>query len=240
MAHEPEQPGGAWSTEELLPDPLPASPLPIFRAWFDEAAETRNVPNPNAFTLATADPDGSPHARIVLCKALHEAPGFLVFYTNYQGNKGRQLAANPRAAATFHWDHHQRQVRVEGPVVRSPAEESDAYFASRHWTKRIGAWASDQSRPIGSHDELIAKVGEAIDRLGIDLAALAAIEEGGPDVTIPRPPHWGGFRLWAERVELWCGGQGRIHDRAVWTRELHPDPGQGFTAGAWSAERLQP
>jgi len=127
--------------------------------------------------------------------------------------------------------------------VRAPEAESDAYFAKRYWTKRIGAWASAQSQPIGSRDELIASVGVWVDKLGLDLTALLAIDEGGPNVEIPRPPHWGGFRVWIDRLELWCEGEGRVHDRGRWHRELtarHDGPEPGFNAGPWSATRLQP
>lgn len=242
MADEMTQMSTTWSTEETLPDPLPADPFPIVRAWFDEAHARGDQPNPNAMTIATADPDGTPHARVVLCKAMHEGPGFVVFYTNYQGPKGRQLAANPRAAAILHWDHTDRQIRLEGPVVKSPPEESDAYFRTRHWTSRVGAWASEQSEPIATRDDLIAKVGDAVERLGLDLGQLMALDAGeGEDVEIPRPPHWGGFRLWADTAELWCAGTGRVHDRARWTRDLTPNSdGASFDAGPWCGTRIQP
>ena len=230
-----------WATSETLPETLPAEPFPLFKAWFDEAWAARKVPNANAMTLATADPDGRPHARIVLCKGIDEAAGTVTFFTNYNGDKGLQLAANPRAALVFHWDHFDRQVRMEGPVSFAPDADSDAYFNTRHWASRIGAWASEQSRPIADREELLGKVGEVIDRLGLDLAALADLDPAdyAPHIAIPRPPHWGGYRVWAERVELWCGGKSRVHDRAVWTRPLTP-AGDGFSGGAWEATRLQP
>lgn len=224
---------------ELLPDLLPPDPFGIFKAWFDQAWADRRTPNANSMSLATVDEHGHPANRIVLCKHIQPDPGYIVFYTNYEGAKGRHLAAHPRAAACFHWDFYSRQVRLSGPVVKSPPAESDAYFNSRHWMNRIGAWASAQSEPIASHDDLLAKVADVIERLDLDMMALMRIDEGGPDVAIPRPPHWGGFRLFAERVELWCGGEGRVHDRAVWTRDLTPAEG-GFTGGAWSSTRLQP
>lgn len=234
----------AWTPAgDLLPETLPAEPFAIFRAWFDEAWAARRVPNAHAIALATADAAGTPSVRMVLCKHIQPDPGYIVFYTNYEGAKGRDLAANPRAAACFHWDHFSRQARISGPVVRSPAAESDAYFRTRHWTSRVGAWASAQSEPIASHDELLARVASVVEKLDLDLMALMRIDEGGPDVEIPRPPHWGGFRLFAERVELWCEGEGRVHDRAQWTRDLTPselDGVAGFTPGPWSSTRLQP
>lgn len=229
-------PRDLYRIEETLPDPLPGDPMPLAADWLAQAWARKDQPNPNAFALATADAQGRPSARIVLCKALHPDPGIVVFYTNYRGRKGLELDANPRAAACFHWDHADRQLRIEGPVLRSPPEESDAYFASRAIESRVGAWASEQSQPIESREDLLAKVGLTAMELGV---AIEDLEGGSPEVQIPRPPHWGGFRLWAERVELWVGGPGRVHDRAGWTRTLTPAQG-GFTPGPWSATRLQP
>lgn len=225
-----------YSPSELLPEALPADPMPIVEAWLREAEARRDQPNPNAMTLATVDADGTPSARVVLCKGFAADPGYVVFYTNYQGRKGRALTGDPRAAVVFHWDHQDRQVRIEGPVVRSPASESDAYFATRPVESRIGAWASAQSEPIGSRAELLARVDETMARFGVTPESLRR----GEGAEIPRPPNWGGWRVWARRVELWVGGPGRVHDRAGWTRELRPGGDDGFTAGAWSATRLCP
>jgi len=217
--------------------------MPLFRAWFDEMVAAKHTPNPNAMTLGTVSAHGRPRARVVLCRGIDPQLGHITFFTNYQSDKGRELTANPHASATFLWDHAQRQARLEGRVTKAPDADSDAYFAKRHWTKRVGAWASHQSQPIGSRDELIAAVGRVVEELDLDLAALMAIDEGGPDVVIPRPPHWGGFRIWIDRLELWCQGEGRIHDRARWHRELH-EHREGelhtYTGGEWSATRLQP
>lgn len=227
----------AYERGELLPEPLPAEPFGLVGAWFDEAQSRGDQPNPNAMTLATVDADGRPSARIVLCKGMDRAAGYIVFYTNYESRKGRALAANARASLIFHWDHADRQVRVEGPVVRSPAAESDGYFRSRRWESRIGAWASRQSEPIESRDALLAQVAERVMELGVDLSLI--VDGQGEKIEVPRPPHWGGFRVWAERVELWCGGVGRVHDRAEWRRELRAS-GEGFVAGSWRSTRLQP
>jgi len=224
-----------YDTGESLPDELPESPFPIFRAWFDEACERKDQPNPNNFALATVGPDGRPSCRIVLCRGIDEDPGRIVFYTNYRGRKGSELERTPVCAATFHWDHAERQVRLEGEVVRSPEAESDAYFARRRWESRIGAWASDQSEPIESRQGMLDKVSDRIDAMEIDLGAIM----DGRDPEIPRPPHWGGYRLYPRAVELWCAGVGRVHDRAVWRRELTRS-GDSFDVGAWSATRLQP
>jgi pyridoxamine 5'-phosphate oxidase len=230
----------AFQMEDRLPDDLPGDPFPTFARWFNAAYEKRIQPNPNAMTLATIDPDGRPSARVVLCKYLVENPGYIVFFTNRNSRKADALGANPHAAVVFHWDRFDKQVRIEGPVVRSPESESDRYFASRSAGKRIGAWSSDQSKPIGSRQELLAQVLAFQKKFGVDPDA-----EVEPDPeTVPRPPHWGGFRIWAQNVELWVGNRSRIHDRARWVRELEPATGpegeDSFTPGGWSATRLQP
>jgi pyridoxamine 5'-phosphate oxidase len=229
---------------ELLSDPLPAEPLVVVNQWLAQSWQSRQQPNPNAMVIATADSSGRPSARVVLCKEIVPQPGYLVFYTNYLSRKGRQLAENPRAAAVMHWDALHRQVRVEGPIVRAPEADSDAYFASRPWQSRIGAWASAQSEPIGSRKDLQAAVANAAERFGTpspdseDSTAVGGLSSA--DVNVPRPPHWGGYHLWAESVELWVEGDARIHDRARWTRTLSERPDGLFAAGPWSANRLQP
>jgi pyridoxamine 5'-phosphate oxidase len=224
---------------ELLPDPLPAEPLAVVARWLAEAWAARAQPNANSMVLATSTPDGKPSARVVLCKDIVPQPGFIVFYTNYLSTKGRQLKENPRAAAVIHWDALQRQVRIEGPITQAPAKDSDVYFASRAWQSRVGAWASEQSEPIASRALLLDAVQEAARRFG----AATPGSPGADDsmrATIPRPPHWGGYRLWADTVELWVQGAARIHDRARWTRSLKKHGDAAFAPGAWSATRLQP
>src|ERR1700751_5755216 len=127
---------------ELLPDPLPAEPRAVVSQWLAQACEASSQPNPNSMVLATASADGRPAARVVLCKEIVPQPGYVVFYTNYLSSKGQQLAGNQRAAAVMHWDALHRQVRIEGEIVAAPAADSDAYFASRAWQSRVGAWAS--------------------------------------------------------------------------------------------------
>ncbi|HEU4654591.1 MAG TPA: pyridoxamine 5'-phosphate oxidase [Steroidobacteraceae bacterium] len=216
---------------DSLPEPLPDSPLPLFEQWFREARELHNRPNPDAMVLASATEGGRPSARVVLCKRIDAAAGYLVFFTNYHSRKARELLANPHAAGVFHWDSMHRQVRVEGRIVQSPPEESDAYFASRALDSRIGAWASQQSQPLASRAALAEQVAQASLRLGIAPGAATGV--------VPRPSHWGGFRLWLESVELWMEGPNRIHDRAVWTRHLEPRASE-FAANSWSASRLNP
>jgi len=225
---------------ELLPDPLPAEPLSVVARWLADAWAARRQPNANSMVLATSSPDGRPAARVVLCRDIVPQPGYVVFYTNYQSSKGRQLTDNPRAAAVMHWDALARQVRLEGAVVQSPAAESDAYFSSRSWDKRIGAWASAQSEPVPSRAALERAVAAAAQRFGAPIPGSPGADES-LKIDVPRPPHWGGYRLWADAVELWVeGSRGRIHDRARWTRALRPAPGGAFEASAWQVTRLQP
>ncbi len=218
------------STDELLPDPLPAEPMGLLQDWLQAAALKSGQPNPNAMILATASRDARPAARVVLCKEVVSDPGYLLFYTNYDSRKGQDLATNARAAAVFHWDSLHRQVRVEGRVARSPAVESDAYFSSRPWGSRLGAWASEQSKPIASRAALIAALARTTAKYG----AQALVGR-----SIPRPSHWGGFRLWVEAVEFWVEGQFRIHDRVLFTRALTERETE-FSASHWSRTRLQP
>lgn len=203
-----------------LPDVLPADPLPIVRAWLDEAATV--VRNASAMTLATVTPEGRPTARMVICRGFDATTGWFVFYTDRESGKGRDLAARPRAALVFHWDSAERQVRVEGPVTEAPDADSDRYWATRPVEARVAAIASRQSQPLASRAALLERVE-------------AARAPGGT----PRPARWGGYRVWAERVELWVGQPARVHDRARWTRALAPE-GDGYAPGPWSATRLMP
>lgn len=223
---------------ETLPDVLPADPLMIVSEWLAQAWAAGTQPNPNSMVLATSTRDGQPDARVVLCKAIQPRPGYVVFYTNYLSSKGRQLKDNPRAAGVIHWDALHRQVRLEGPVNQGPGADSDKYFASRAWQSRVGAWASDQSEPIASRALLLDAVKETARRFGAPTPGSPGADDS-LKVTIPRPPHWGGYRLWPQTVELWVEGEARIHDRARWTRTVTAS-GNSFRTGPWSATRLQP
>ena len=176
-------------------------PHALFDAWFAEAKAAE--PNdPEAMTLATAAADGRPSARIVLLKG-HDARGF-VFYTNSQSRKGDELAANPHASLLFHWKSLRRQVRIEGAVSPVSDAEADAYFASRSRDSQLGAWASDQSRPLVSLEAFESRY-----------AQLAAANEGKD---VPRPPHWLGYRVAPERMEFWTDRPHRLHERRLFTR----------------------
>ncbi len=227
----------ATDLDRSLPDALPESPFATFKAWYDEAHRLAAQPNPNAMVVATVDPEGDhpqPSARVVLCRGMDLERGYLVFFTNRRSQKGREAERDPRAAALFHWDHLELQVRVQGPVVESPADESDGYWHARRFKSKLAAWASDQSEPIDSRETLVKKYRAVCETFGVDP------ETHEPEKVIPRPSHWGGYRVWAERVELWCGSPIRFHDRAVWTRELTREPEGGFAASPWSSNRLQP
>jgi pyridoxamine 5'-phosphate oxidase len=204
-----------------LPEPLPSDPLSLVADWLADAAS--RVRNSTSMALATVDPDGRPTARMVICRGVDARAGWLVFYTDRDSDKGAALAAHPRAAVVFHWDALERQVRIEGPVTHAPDGDSDAYWASRPPDARVAASASEQSRPLASRAVLLARVA--------DLAA-----RGGD---VPRPKRWGGYRIWADRVELWVGQPGRVHDRARWVRPLTAD-GDGFAGGRWTSTRLMP
>ena len=193
---------------------LPADPYAVFAAWLREA-EVSEANDPNAMCLATATPDGFPSARMVLLKGL-DARGF-VFFTNRESRKGEELAANARAALLFHWKTLRRQVRVEGSVELVSDAESDAYYASRPRLSRLGAWASQQSRPLSGRAELEG--------------ALAAAEARFPGADIPRPAYWGGYRILPRRLEFWQDMPFRLHDRQIYT---------ALPEGGWGRESLYP
>jgi pyridoxamine 5'-phosphate oxidase len=220
-----------------LPTPLPTDPMPTLKSWLDEATTSKSAPNPNALALATCDAQGRPSARIVLCKGMDVASGSIVFYTNYTSPKARAIEEGAgRIAGVFLWDHEGRQARIEGQALRASAEESDAYFRTRPLLSRLGAWSSEQSQPLAKRSDLLRQLHTTMQRFGVGVHHLAA-PSMAPE--IPRPPHWGGFRVTLDLVELWVGGDGRLHDRARWTRQLTRAAG-GWNPSPWSGTRLQP
>ena len=190
------------------------NPFRQFDAWFAQAVDAK-LPEPNTMTLATVDSRGRPSARIVLIKGVDER-GFM-FFTNYESRKGRELADNPHASLLFYWIELERQVRIEGNVVKASPSESDQYFESRPLGSRIGAWASEQSQVIESRAVLEAREREISAKYGEHP---------------PRPPHWGGYRLIPDAIEFWQGRPSRLHDRLLYTRAVE--------GGDWQLARLSP
>lgn len=223
----------AWPDAWISEDPLPEDPFPIAVRWLDEAIGAALQPNPHGIALATVNAEGRPEVRMVLCKALEPASGSLVFYTHRTSPKGRALTDAPYAAAVFYFAPQERQLRIAGPVSDVSDAEADAYFATRPLDSRVGAWASVQSEPVATRAALEDELARRAAQFGARLDAPDAVAE------VPRPPHWGGYRIHADRVELWRGRPGRLHDRGQWTRELRP-AGAGYAPGPWSVARLQP
>jgi len=203
----------SYERAELNEDASSAAPGQQFSKWLEEAIAAQ-LPEPNAMTLATVGSDLRPSTRVVLIKGLDERG--IVWFTNYDSRKGRELAGNPHAALQFHWVELERVVRIEGRVEKISDEESDAYFHSRPLDSRIGAWASPQSEVISGRGVLVANAAK--------FGAQFLLQP-------PRPPHWGGYRLLADRWEFWQGRRSRLHDRLRYTQQA---------GGDWLRERLAP
>ena len=204
-----------YTRDGLSEAQAPLEPFALFRQWFDDAVKTEQLPvEPNAMTLATVDEDGRPHCRVLLLKGLDER-GF-TFFSNYDSAKGRQLAANPKAALLFHWKSLRRQVRVRGLVEPVTAEEADAYFATRARPAQIGAWASEQSQTLPDRLALEKRIAEIGLKFGLG--------------KVPRPPHWSGFRVKPQAIEFWRDRPFRLHERLDFDRV-----GEG-----WTTQRLYP
>jgi pyridoxamine 5'-phosphate oxidase len=217
MTHDLAAERTDYHGDHLLEDTVPASPYPLFRSWMEDAfaaKESGTLPEPTAVVLSTVDAQGRPSSRTVLLKGADEA-GFVI-YTNYQSRKGRDLEANPMTAMLFGWYPLQRQVRVEGTAVKVPATESDAYFASRPRGSQLGAWASEQSAEVESLSQLQSEYAET--------------ERRFTDQPVPRPQHWGGYRIEPQSVEFWQGQPSRMHDRLRYHR----------TSEGWDLTRLAP
>ncbi len=202
-----------YTRDGLMESQAPDEPMSLFATWFQQAVEIEST-EPNAMMLATVDGQGQPHLRTLLLKGID--PRGFIFFTNYQSDKGRQLAEQPRAAMTFWWHDLERQVRIEGQVEQVSSDESDIYYHSRPVGSRLGAWASPQSQVIAGR--------EVLEQNLADLQARYA--ENPP----PRPEHWGGYRLVPELIEFWQGRSSRLHDRLCYRLEH----------GLWSRVRLAP
>jgi pyridoxamine 5'-phosphate oxidase len=207
--------------DQSLADPLPHEPFGLLLRWMIEA-QSSGALNPDAMVVGTLDEHGYPRARTVLCRGVDTARGALMFYTNRDSAKGRQLASRARASATFYWDALGRQMCSSGVVEPATDAESDAYWSTRPRLSQLAARGSRQSQPIASRAALLAQINAEADRFG------------GVDGTqpVPRPAHWGGYRIVLERLELWVASQGRAHDRVLWQRDQE--------GAAWRYGRLQP
>ena len=203
-----------YRTKGLLESKVPSAPLPLFKRWFKEALKVKAL-DANAVALATVGEGGRPASRMVLLKGV-DSRGF-VFFTNYESQKGRELLRNAQASLLFFWPQLARQVRADGKVEKISARESDTYFKTRPLGSQLGAWASDQSRVIQNREELERR--------------METLKEKYKDLSVPRPPHWGGFRVRPNRIEFWKGRPNRLHDRLRY--RLLP-------TGRWKIERLAP
>ncbi|MBF2005563.1 MAG: pyridoxamine 5'-phosphate oxidase [Chlorogloeopsis fritschii C42_A2020_084] len=203
-----------YTLQGLSENDIDPNPFIQFQKWFDQALDAQ-LPEPNAMAVATATPDGKPSARMVLLKDFDER-GF-VFFTNYNSQKGQELAENPQAALVFWWAELERQVRIAGYVEKVSEQESDEYFQSRPFNSRLGAWASHQSEVIASREELEQR--------------LQALQAKYENQDIPRPPYWGGLRVIPTEIEFWQGRPSRLHDRLLYTR---------LDEHSWKIERLSP
>jgi pyridoxamine 5'-phosphate oxidase len=203
-----------FKNEPLDESNMESNPFKQFEKWFEQALKAE-IQEPYAFTLATADGQGFPSARVLYMRDV--TPKGISFFTNYRSEKGQELSENPNCSANFFWMELDRQIRFAGRAEKLPVAESDEYFASRPRESQIGAWASDQSSPLENREELLQKLEDFKQKF-----------EGGE---VPRPDHWGGFMIIPEKVEFWQGRQSRLHDRIVYTRG---------DDGSWNLTRLSP
>jgi len=207
--------------DQSLADPLPADPFGVLLRWMIEA-QSSGMLNPDAMIVGTLDEHGDPRTRTVLCRGVDTTRGALMFYTNRESAKGRQIAGRASASATFYWDPLGRQMCGAGVVEQTTAAESDEYWSTRPRLSQLAARGSRQSQPIGSRAALLAQIDAEAERFG------------GIDGTqsVPRPSHWGGYRIVLQRLELWVASSGRAHDRVLWQRDGEFSP--------WRHSRLQP
>ena len=220
---------------KILSQSMTQNPLLLLQSWLNEAMELDLQPNPDTMAIATSNSQGLPNVRMVLCKEINTEEGYLVFYTNYNSVKSLEIKENPKCSALFHWDKLGYQIRIRGEILQSPDEENDAYFASRHLGSQVGAWASNQSNPVEDREALDDQFKKILDRFNLTSESITRNEQ-----KIPRPPHWGGYRLWIEEIEFWLNQKDRLHDRLHFRRALTISSEGIETEKKWTVKRLQP
>ena len=211
------------------------NPLLLLQSWLNEAMELDLQPNPDTMAIATSNSQGLPNVRMVLCKEINTKEGYVVFYTNYNSVKSLEIKENPKCSALFHWDKLGYQIRIRGEILQSPDEENDTYFASRHLGSQVGAWASNQSNPVEDREALDDQFKKILDRFNLTSESITQNEQ-----KIPRPPNWGGYRLWIEEIEFWLNQKDRLHDRLHFRRALTISSEGIETEKKWTVKRLQP
>ena len=211
------------------------NPLLLLQSWLNEAMELDLQPNPDTMAIATSNSQGLPNVRMVLCKEINTEEGYVVFYTNYNSVKSLEIKENPKCSALFHWDKLGYQIRIRGEILQSPDEENDTYFASRHLGSQVGAWASNQSNPVEDREALDDQFKKILDRFNLTGESITRNEQ-----KIPRPPNWGGYRLWIEEIEFWLNQKDRLHDRLHFRRALNISSEGIETEKKWTVKRLQP
>ena len=220
---------------KILSQSMTQNPLLLLQSWLNEAMELDLQPNPDSMAIATSNSQGLPNVRMVLCKEINTEEGYVVFYTNYDSVKSMEIKENPKCSALFHWDKLGYQIRIRGEILQSTDKENDAYFASRHLGSQVGAWASNQSNPVEDRQALDDQFRKILDRFNLTSESITRNEQ-----KIPRPPHWGGYRLWIEEVEFWLNRKDRLHDRLHFKRSLTISSKGIETGDNWTVKRLQP
>ena len=220
---------------KILSQSMTQNPLLLLQSWLNEAMELDLQPNPDTMAIATSNSQGLPNVRMVLCKEINTEEGYVVFYTNYNSVKSLEIKENPKCSALFHWDKLGYQIRISGEILQSPDEENDTYFASRHLGSQVGAWASNQSNPVEDREALDDQFKKILDRFNLTSESITRNEQ-----KIPRPPNWGGYRLWIEEIEFWLNQKDRLHDRLHFRRALTISSEGIETEKKWTVKRLQP
>ena len=220
---------------KILSQSMTQNPLLLLQSWLNEAMELDLQPNPDTMAIATSNSQGLPNVRMVLCKEINTEEGYVVFYTNYNSVKSLEIKENPKCSALFHWDKLGYQIRIRGEILQSPEKENDNYFASRHLGSQVGAWASNQSNPVEDREALDDQFKKILDRFNLSSEAITQNEQ-----KIPRPPNWGGYRLWIEEIEFWLNQKDRLHDRLHFRRALTISSEGIETEKKWTVKRLQP